>query len=258
MTLVELLVAIVIGSVVITGVLVLFVNAQESAAYMNSASRVQESGRFATDHIARTLRMAGYDDPITTLTAPISPPLTGTTSADNTLTMTGFTLKTDTDVVQISHEGAPQVRDCQGVAVATDVWVTNTYAISDSNELICGTETTATTMVQVCPPFGICSMQPVTAVATSNPTIIAEGVEDLEIRYGVDTDGDGLANRYVLEADVADWTTVASANIAVLVNSVETVFTATLHDCESCDTFNPNASNLMRGEFHSMVRFRNL
>jgi type IV pilus assembly protein PilW len=258
MMLLEMLLAMLIGIVVITSVLVLYVNAQESAAYLNSASRVQESGRFATDHLARTMRMAGYDDPITTQTASVTPSLEGTTSADVNISMVGFVLKPGTDVVQISHEGAPQVRDCQGVAVAADVWVTNTYAISNNDELICATQRTATTMVEVCTALGVCSLQPVTTTSESNPTIIAEGVEGMNVLYGIDSDTDGVANRYVPQADVTDWLAVVSAKATLLVNSVENVFAETLHGCKSCDTFNPTASNMLRGEFQTTVRFRNL
>lgn len=258
MMLLEMLLALLIGMVVISSVLVLYVNAQESAAYLNSASRVQESGRFATDHLARTMRMAGYDDPITTQTAAITPALEGSTSEDVSISMAGFVLKPGTDVVQISHEGAPQVRDCQGVAVAADVWVTNTYAISDNDELICATLRTATTLVEVCTSIGVCSMQPVTTTSESDPTIIAEGVEGLNVRYGIDSDADGVANRYVPQADVSDWLAVVSAKATLLVNSVENVFAETLHGCKSCDTFNPAASNMLRGEFQTAVRFRNL
>ena len=74
-TLMELLLVSLVGGVVIAGTLVMYINAAESAAYQNAASRVQESGRFALDHLARTLRMAGYDDPNTAAaTVPLQPP----------------------------------------------------------------------------------------------------------------------------------------------------------------------------------------
>ena len=82
LTLIELLIAVSIGIPVVGGILAIYLNAQESAVYMNSASRVQESGRFATDHLARTMRMARYNDPMTTGTATVVPALEGTTSAD--------------------------------------------------------------------------------------------------------------------------------------------------------------------------------
>lgn len=260
MTLLGLLLATAIGIIVVGGVLLLYVNAQESAAQMNAASRVQESGRFATDHLARTMRMTGYDDPITTATPPVSPALAGTDSSDTAIAtlMSGVTLKSGTDVIQISHEGAPGIRDCQGIEVATDSWVTNTYAVSRNNELVCATQTTSTTTTTTCGGFGTCTTTSTTATATAAPTIIAEGVEDLELRYGVDTDADGIANRYVLESNVANWTQVVSAKAALLVNSVENVFASTLHGCESCNTFNPATSNLLRAEFHATVRFRNM
>ncbi len=249
LTLIELVIAVAVGIPLVGSILVLYLNAQESAAYMNSASRVQESGRFASDHLARTLRMARYDDPMTNGIDAVVPGLEGTTSADVSISMPGFTLKADTDIVKISHEGAPQVRDCQGVAVASDTWVTNTFAISDDDELICGT----LTRVIDC-GSGLCIGQQSTAA----PLVIAEGIEDIDLRYGVDSDTDGFANRYVLESNVDEWSLVVSAKVTLLVNSVETVFAGTIHGCKSCDTFNPPSSNLLRAEFHTTVRFRNL
>lgn len=229
-TLMGMLVSIAISIPVIGGVLVFYTNALESAAYMNSAARLQENGRFAIDHIARTLRMNRYDDPNTPLLVPVE--FSGTTSADTALSMVGFILKAGTDVVSISHEGAPQIRDCQGVAVASGSLVTNTYAISDNNELICG--------------------------AVGNPTVIAEGIEDMQILYGIDSDADDVANRYVLESNVTNWSDVVSIRVSLLVNSVEAVYSKTIHGCKSCSTFNPPASNLLHGEFHTTIRFRNL
>lgn len=260
MTLLGLLLATAIGIVVVGGVLLLFVNVQETAAQMNASSRVQESGRFATDHVARTLRMAGYDDPITTGTTPITPALIGTDSLDSAIVtlMGAVTLKSGTDVILISHEGAPGIRNCQGIAVTTDSWVTNTYAVSANNELVCATQTAKNTTTTTCGGFGVCTTSTTTTTATAAPTVIAEGVEDLELRYGVDTDADGVANRYVLVGNVTNWNQVVSAKAAVLVNSVENVFAGTLHGCESCSTFNPAVTNLLRAEFHTTVHLRNM
>jgi len=229
-SLVGLLISTAVSVPIIGSVLIFYVNALESAAYMNSVARVQESGRFATDHIARTLRMTRYDDPHTPLVVPTE--LSGTTSAATSLSMAGFTLKADTDVVSSSHEGAPQVRDCQGVTVASGSLVTNTYAISDGDELICRT--------------------------AADPVVIAEGVEDMQVLYGIDSDADDAANRYVLEGNVTDWSQVVSIRVSLLINSVEAVYASTIHDCKSCNTFSPLASDLLRAEFHATVRFRNL
>ena len=246
-TIMELLISTTIGLFVVAAVLVLYLNAQESAAYMNSASRVQESGRFGVDHVARTLRMAGYDDPTSSGVVAVVPALEGTTSSDVTLSMSPFTLKTNTDVVKISHETADGLVNCQGIEAPAPAnvndwpWVTNIYAISDNSELICSTITKTST-----------------ATTTVAPLVIAEGVEDMVLQFGIDADADGIANRYVRESGVADWSLVVSAKMTLLVNSVETAFASTLNGCKSCDTFDPPDSNLVRAEFHTTVRLRNM
>lgn len=238
LTLIELMIAVVIGLGVIGVILSLYVNVNESASYLNAASRVQENGRFATEHIVRTMRMAGYDDPSTTGAVRPAIVLEGKTGGQ--ITISGFTLRSTSDAVRISYEGAALVRDCLGAQVAEDTWVTNIYAISSSDELVCNTVTSG---------IGVG-----TIVAGQ---VIAEGVEDMEILYGIDSDADGVANRYYSAANVSDWSVVVSAKIALLINSVEEVYTSTLHGCESCSTFNPTANRLMRAEFHATVRFRN-
>ena len=184
--------------------------------------------------------MARYDDPNENITGAVNPALEGTTSTDVSLVMTGFTLKPGTDVVRISHEGAPQVVNCQGITVLATVWVTNTYAISDADELICGTVTIA---------GGV--------TTTAAPLVIAEGVEDMDLRYGVDNDADGIANLYVHEHEILDWSQVTSAKVALLINSVDPVFANSIHGCESCNLFNPVGNRLLRAEYQATVRFRN-
>ncbi len=239
LTLVEMLIAMALSVIVMGGIVSLYVSVGESATYLNAASRVQENGRFALDHITRTVRMAGYDDPNeTTDTGKPTNVLEG--KAGSAVSMSGFTVLSDTDAVLISHEGATNVKDCQGVPFENSIyWVTNTYAISSNGELLC--DTTASVSPQ----------------DSSNPQIIAEGIENMEIIYGVDSDADGVANRYYTAANVSDWTSVVSAKITLLVNSVESVYGSSLHACESCDTFNPTANDLMRAEFHSTIQFRN-
>ncbi len=60
MTLVELLVAMLIGSVLIGGVLQVFTNTKQTYVIQESLSRLQENGRFAMNFINRDIRMADY------------------------------------------------------------------------------------------------------------------------------------------------------------------------------------------------------
>jgi type IV pilus assembly protein PilW len=54
-----------------------------------------------------------------------------------------------------------------------------------------------------------------------NDEEIAEGVDDLQFLYGIDTDNDKTANKYVKASDVADWTTVLSVRVCMLTRSLD-------------------------------------
>jgi type IV pilus assembly protein PilW len=58
-------------------------------------------------------------------------------------------------------------------------------------------------------------------VGSRPPQELIQGVEAMQVKYGVDTDGDLLANQYVTADNVADWGTVVSINLAVLVRSID-------------------------------------
>lgn len=59
-TLIELMISLTIGLFIILGVVVVYVGAFRSYTVNASLSRVQESGRFATEFLARDIRQAGY------------------------------------------------------------------------------------------------------------------------------------------------------------------------------------------------------
>jgi type IV pilus assembly protein PilW len=251
LTLVEMLIAVVLSLGLIGGIVTLYVNVGESASYLNAASRIQENGRFALDYVVRTMRMAGYDDPEISATTRPTLVLEGKLGTEVTNTGDNFIKKVSTELVPahavvIRHEGAGPVgaelvRDCLGSPVAEDSWVENTYLIAAHKDrplefgLVCITD------------------------KVSEPQFIAEGIEGMEVLYGFDSDADadGVANRYYEAASVPDWARVVSAKIALLVNSVGDVYSNTLHDCESCEKFNPTTTTLMRAEFQATINFRN-
>jgi type IV pilus assembly protein PilW len=59
-SLVELLLALALGLVVVTGIVQLFVGNSQSYAVLNGQARMQENGRFALEFIARAARSAGF------------------------------------------------------------------------------------------------------------------------------------------------------------------------------------------------------
>jgi type IV pilus assembly protein PilW len=48
---------------------------------------------------------------------------------------------------------------------------------------------------------------------------MVDGVEDMQVRYGEDTDGDGVANRYATAGAVADWSQVVTIRMNLLLVS---------------------------------------
>ena len=51
------------------------------------------------------------------------------------------------------------------------------------------------------------------------PLEMVDGVEDMQLRYGEDTDGDGVANRYATAAAVTDWSGVVTVRLELLLVS---------------------------------------
>ncbi len=55
------------------------------------------------------------------------------------------------------------------------------------------------------------------------PVELVEGIEDLQVLYGVDSDGDGVPNRYLTFQNIADLSTVLTMRISLTANSVDVV-----------------------------------
>jgi type IV pilus assembly protein PilW len=61
-------------------------------------------------------------------------------------------------------------------------------------------------------------------VGSAAPQELVEGVENMQILYGIDTDGDRLVNSYVKASDAsvsANWNRVISISIGMLIRSIE-------------------------------------
>jgi type IV pilus assembly protein PilW len=58
-------------------------------------------------------------------------------------------------------------------------------------------------------------------IDNENARELIEGVEDMQVLYGVDSSGDRAANSFLRANDVADWTSVVSARICLVLRSVD-------------------------------------
>ncbi|MDX1461355.1 MAG: PilW family protein [Xanthomonadales bacterium] len=238
-TLVELLVALVIGLVVLGAVIGMYQSNSQAARFQNGMLRVQENGRFATDTMGRVLRMAGYNDPWNSVE--VSTPVVLGSEGSSGAAISQTDLSTNGDTLAVRFEGGTNILNCQGAAVSLNSWVTNQYAINTNNQLVCATITTDSAL----------------NTTTSNNQTLAEGVEDMVVFYGLDVDTDGVADRYVSASDVSNWDHVASIQVTFLVNSVENAVWGQDNVCIGCSVFSGSADNLIRAEFQTTVGLRN-
>lgn len=65
-----------------------------------------------------------------------------------------------------------------------------------------------------------------TAAGTNNPVELVEGVENLQVLYGQDTDVNGEADQYVAADAVGNWDNVVSVRMTLLFRTIEPVHAA--------------------------------
>lgn len=100
----------------------------------------------------------------------------------------------------------------------------------------------------------------------ANPVELVEGIEDLQITYGVDTDSDRQPNRYLKAAEAGlqsetDWSNVVAVRFAILARTVNSkdVDTDTTEYNINGRTYTPAAGDRhQRRVFTSTVLLRNL
>jgi len=235
LSMVELLVALGLGLILLAGIGSIYVGSKQTYRMQEANARVQETGRFALEVIGRSLRQAGADGNINATSINALPArclqdipcedsggtcqATGSTQtpAGTTCAFVGgvcvatnqcFALQGinggATDSLALQYYGAMGgSRDCAGGNVAADAIVTDVYSLN-------GTDLRCTGNVGGTQP-------------------LVSDVEDIQILYGVDTDGDQTANIYTstpssafpVPADGIHWNNVVTARVCVMVRSTE-------------------------------------
>ena len=195
-SLVELMVAVVISSLVLIAVIQVFLSNRESFRLQTNLGRVQENSRFSMGHLGRVIRLGGYwgidkDDWVLGVLSQTNggvTPVSGTNNDTN-----------GSDTITAVFRGVPDgfTTDCQGIvrnnAAQT---ISNRFRRTANNELECGVAVDA----------GAFTFQP-----------LVDGVEAMHILYGLDTDADGSANQYVPVAGVGgNFDNVVSVRIGLL------------------------------------------
>jgi type IV pilus assembly protein PilW len=191
MTLIEIMIALLIGAFLIGGVLQIFIGSQQTYKMQEGLSRLQENGRFALEFLTNDIRMAGYwgclsqSSPDTNIAGTDNNAVTGDNIDDgtDTITLKGAYIQIPTGIC-----GTP-------VDTAAGYYSHNTstifYKINNG------------------------SLQQDTNGQNNS---LVEGIENMQILYGEDTDltPDGTANYYVSANNVVNMAKVVSIHISLL------------------------------------------
>ncbi len=219
LTLVELMVAMVLGLLLLAGVASVYRSGEQAKEARDGLSALQENGRFAIRHLERGISAAGY--PFASDVDPfiVDKDQLGTEST-KLLTRDQDPAQQDLgDTITIafkprlpSERGTHYRRDCQGNEGTLNGNIVNSYFIErDGTDYELAPKVTTRRHVLKCWGSGSKSVQP-----------IAEGVDAMRVRYGVDTDGDGQADALQTASQVnaaANWPQVVSVEVALLVTS---------------------------------------
>ena len=167
-SLVELMVAMLLGLLITGAALQLFLANQQSFALQQTLSRVQENGQLFVRFLVADLRRAGLErDGVAAL-----PDEKGVRFAASG-TVPGSANGTDYDRLTLGYHGTS---DCEGSVASGLTEVVNTYFVNSDAELVCQGNLTG-----------------------GDGVVLLDDVEAFEVLYGIEENTDGYANvsRYV-------------------------------------------------------------
>lgn len=219
-TLVELMISSVIGLIILTGMMNLFITINKNVTLSDALSQNQETGRFAMEYLTKNIRRAGYtEDPTVNLPAIlmatnnfpcVSIPESEACSANNPDGVRG-------DRLAIPFYIAPgdEVRTCTGIILgdeATDpTEAANVFWVSDDTD---------TDRELLCRTYDLSSNPGIWLDAA--PVSIITNVEAFEFQIGVaETRGDKGAASYVSVDHFVDVERIRSIRISLLTTSQE-------------------------------------
>lgn len=170
-TLVEIMIALAIGSIIVLGATSVFTSTVRSFTVQNGLSDTNETGRYAMQYLARHIRMAGYRD-------------------------------------------SQWERGILPDSIAFTNGTSDTITVTYQSQLGCNLVPTAA-VTEIANVFDVAG-----GALRCNGRTIIDGVEEMQVFLGEDTDGDNIVNRYV-DAGTAgvDMDDILTVSINLLVSS---------------------------------------
>ncbi len=267
MTLIEIMIALLIGAFLLGGVIEIFVGSSQTNRMQQNLSRLQENGRFAMEFLSSNIRMAGsrgcsrtatisgasnnaavftsdFNTALQgfeatsssawtpTINAAITTPLGGSDvitvrRVDDqvnyiTAHTTGTAILTLAATTGLSAGDVVLVSDCSGAEAFQISSITgNTVTLQSApSKSYSGGEIAAINTISYYVRTNTTTNLPslYRRVDLNGADELLEGIEQMQILYGVDTDStpDGTPNYYVSASNVADMSKVISIRISLL------------------------------------------
>ncbi|PHS71076.1 MAG: pilus assembly protein PilW [Methylophaga sp.] len=318
LTLIELMIAVLLGIFITGGMIQLFANSHQSYRIQENSSRLQENGRFAMNFITRDIRMSSYwgclkdgEDNTTNNLDPagtnynvnfhgFAQGVSGSNGATDTITLrgafsNGLSVVTpyaatvsgnikvsagnnlaDEDIVIVadcSHADIFQIIGDPSTGTITHT-IDNSYEPGNAN--IADPSCTAPAQCLSRIYRSDAAIHKVSTItysiqndaATGQPTLfrridttsepLIEGIEDMQIIYGEDTDDDGVPNYYLPAGSAGlDFDNVVSVRVSLLVATLEDNLTTQAVPYTIFGVTTTPADRKLRRVFTSTIAVRN-
>jgi len=265
LTLIELMIALVLGLVVVLVVGQIYLSGRQSYRTQTGFGGMQENGRFALFFLQRDIRMAGFPR---VLGPGGSMPVLASFNVANT--RDGGGNASDQIEVQYNSFGTTVTTDAIPAALVAEVTQNNTNAASDDDCLgqNSGGVTNADGSRIVANRYFVdAGNLQCLGNGAADPQVIIPGVESMQILYGRDTDGDSYANIYQRADQIgaANWESVVAVRIGLLINSQpeqvfetpDTALYAVLDTVVDASTLPAASRRFSRRVFTTTIQLRN-
>jgi type IV pilus assembly protein PilW len=209
-TLVELLVALLIGLFLVGGLLTIVQDNRRTFSSQNQLSQLQDAERVAMTMLTDVIQSAGYFPDPTTNTAASALPIAGAINAGQPLFgQFGAAPPGDTITVRYATNSGDGIVNCIGASNTSGAQATYTNVFSVVNgQLVCTLNGTAYQLVGSVPNAA--------AGVLSNGIV----VNNLSILYGINNGGTaGNVNTYVTANNVPSWFNVISVQVSLTFNN---------------------------------------
>jgi type IV pilus assembly protein PilW len=261
LSLIEMMIAMVLGILLSVGTATVYFSSQRASLAQSQYLALEDNGRSALEILTQIIEHTGY---VATNASPLAGEdrfITSTVAAascggQNNVLKTSLFGKTENnstgDSIGIVYLGDSSLNtDCSGAQLPTACQVGGVGTVEASK--IYNYFSVATNADNI--PVLNCA-----GSRSSTVVEIAEGVENLQVLYGVDNDADNQVDQYVNAAQVSSWGRIVSVQLAILVRSLSKVKnqkeakTFTLLDNMAISV----NDKYQRAVFSTIVRLRNV